>query len=265
MKVQKIIEVSQDSSQDAAPSDDSNSKSCDKCRKIISNQFYSTAIMGIRVMIMRKNNYFNATQLCLRADKKFKHWMQNTGNQELIEYVARAAKIPVAKMYKRITDNTMLENGTYVHAKLLMAVAIWANPAYYCNFETAICGMSQSQASTQGFAQASAKCDEYMLIIYKNNHRTASKWQYTCLRVMCANSAACMRKHLCKHPRATQIMQIKSTPNAIQLWKLFKQRHGHRLYYEGSNFDLRKKYSIVKLKRDMHSTHEFYCENVSSL
>jgi len=98
-----------------------------KLKKI--NDEYSRGQYGdFNVIIMNKNRYINATQLCHSANKYFKHWNANKESKELIRALSKLICVDRDKLIIIVKGGNIVElRGTYVHPKLITHIAIWAS------------------------------------------------------------------------------------------------------------------------------------------
>ncbi len=80
-----------------------------------------------KVIIMKKNNYINATHLCKsynKETKEFSKWKRNASSQDLIEGTAKGLDMKASELLISITGGrTPLIRGTYVHYEILADVA----------------------------------------------------------------------------------------------------------------------------------------------
>jgi len=54
------------------------------------NEKYAYGAYGdFKVIIMKKNNYINATKLCNENNKRYEYWSRNLSNEELINKVKK--------------------------------------------------------------------------------------------------------------------------------------------------------------------------------
>ncbi len=88
------------------------------------------------VIMMTKNRYINATQLCKAYDKQFKHWKENKANQSLIKIVENDfSNIDNKKAIIIINGGrNQIIKGTYVHELLIDKIIVWMlKPCNICN------------------------------------------------------------------------------------------------------------------------------------
>lgn len=112
-------------------------------RKTINEEYYSIKCIDIKMIIMKKNGYINATKLCSRASlnlvhkKELKHWNETQKSKDVVEQISSITKIPVDKLSIYIRGNKGKNkqiNGTYVHSAILTRIACWISP----NFEAKV-------------------------------------------------------------------------------------------------------------------------------
>ena len=117
----------------------------------INNNYSYGAYGDFKVIIMKKNNYINATKLCNENNKRYEHWSRNASNEELINEVKKEINhsksltthiravndfddndtnfvkpIIVIKGGGKITQIS----GTYVHPLLIPHIASWISPKF---------------------------------------------------------------------------------------------------------------------------------------
>ncbi len=87
------------------------------------------------VIMMKKNGYINATEMCNNiteqtgSKKPFRHWQQNKSADELIGVVSSSVGIPTDELM--IIPKVPNElRGTYVHPDLIPHIASWASPKF---------------------------------------------------------------------------------------------------------------------------------------
>ncbi|AFX93212.1 putative KilA-N domain-containing protein [Megavirus courdo11] len=96
------------------------------------NDKYAIGKMGdFKVIIMKKNGFINATNLCKCAGKDFKHWKENKTAKILIKELISSAGIPTDEVIMTITGGKITKiRGTYVHPKLIIHIAAWCSAEY---------------------------------------------------------------------------------------------------------------------------------------
>lgn len=96
------------------------------CIVKIDNDYSYGNYGNFRVILMHKNGYINATNLCALAGKKFSKWKENKNSDELLASLSSATRIPAKKLLKTISGGKNIKiRGTYVHPKLLIHIASW--------------------------------------------------------------------------------------------------------------------------------------------
>ncbi|AQN68751.1 putative kilA-n domain protein [Saudi moumouvirus] len=96
------------------------------------NDKYAIGKMGdFKVIIMKKNGFINATNLCKYVGKDFKHWKENKTAKLLIKELISSAGIPSDEVIMTITGGNITKiRGTYVHPKLIIHIAAWCSAEY---------------------------------------------------------------------------------------------------------------------------------------
>ena len=131
------------------------------------NDEYSWAKYGdFKVIMMIKNGYINATNLCNDtetkngAKKEFKRWKNNSYAKELMEEIAddqnRSSDFSTASGKKSSEDllipitsgskNLTLIRGTYAHPDLIPHIASWASPSFAVKVSKIVKGYLIKQA-----------------------------------------------------------------------------------------------------------------------
>lgn len=83
------------------------------------------------VIIMDKNGYINATNLCKLGNKNFYDWKATKRAGKLIRALSLAIKIRAGDLMKVVTGGKNTEvRGTYVHSKLIPHIASWVSPNF---------------------------------------------------------------------------------------------------------------------------------------
>lgn len=87
---------------------------------------------GLDVIIMKNNNYINATKLCreIKTDaKEFRQWMKLENSIEIINELAIMLNLDTCDLTLKVKErrNSLLA-GTYVHHKLIPHIASWVSP-----------------------------------------------------------------------------------------------------------------------------------------
>lgn len=92
------------------------------------NKDYAHAKLGtFSTIIMKKNNYINATKLCNGALKESRFWFKNKTSKILIESLKN---IVGEEVVIKILKGDKYTHGTYVHPKLMVHIAAWCNDEY---------------------------------------------------------------------------------------------------------------------------------------
>lgn len=102
------------------------------------NDEYSYGMFGPFKLIIDEDGYFNVSKLCLDATKKFGirknfyDWKRLKGTKSILNQVKNVcAVITVDELIHERPNLSNELKGTYVHPKLVSAIAIWASPKFY--------------------------------------------------------------------------------------------------------------------------------------
>ena len=102
----------------------------------INNKYSYRKYGTFDVIIMNKNGYINATQLCAGAlnskgePKRIRNWIANKKTDQLIEAVCAISGISETEIMIEITtgsDKFLELRGTYAHPQLIPHIASWAS------------------------------------------------------------------------------------------------------------------------------------------
>ena len=97
---------------------------------------------GFELLVMKYNNYVNATKMCNLDNKRYEHWSRNKGSEELIEEVfIRLNGFSSTHIWANQSNNTIYEpvqailgsneiKGTYVHQLLVPHILSWLSPKF---------------------------------------------------------------------------------------------------------------------------------------
>ena len=97
------------------------------------NEFVRTKVGDMEVFMMKSNGYMNATELCENTGKELKKWSDNSNSIELINRLSLSVGLPKNELIIKFEGNQGMNvsyNGTYIHPKLIVHVAIWCSPGY---------------------------------------------------------------------------------------------------------------------------------------
>lgn len=87
----------------------------------------------IKIVLMRKNGYVNATKLCADASKRFCHWRENDSSKVTRKEVCKRRGLEAGEDIITITKGSNKTKGSYVHPNLIVHIAIWCSPIYSVN------------------------------------------------------------------------------------------------------------------------------------
>uniref|UniRef100_A0AAT9UR33 KilA N domain protein n=1 Tax=Condorpox virus TaxID=3049970 RepID=A0AAT9UR33_9POXV len=110
--------------------------------KDLNEKFYCIRYNELELIIMRENNYINATKLCKLRGREFKNWMRLSESTKLIEEIDK-----INRIWKTDSDDTFTEviikvnlggrntldkiiSGSYVHQDLVPYITSWISPLF---------------------------------------------------------------------------------------------------------------------------------------
>uniref|UniRef100_A0AAT9UQH0 KilA N domain protein n=1 Tax=Apapanepox virus TaxID=3049969 RepID=A0AAT9UQH0_9POXV len=142
------------------------------------------------LIMMKENNYINATKLCKLEDKKFKNWLRLEGTKELISKMDEVNSVWNIKSPGSDLSRVILEVGTeskgkhqyevagsYVHPDLIPHIASWISPLFAIKVSKIInCYVSgkyefKLKEREEEIRKRENKIDELMELLYKFNDK----------------------------------------------------------------------------------------------
>ncbi|AYP74139.1 p28-like protein [Fowlpox virus] len=90
----------------------------------------------VSLIIMKSNNYINASRLCESQNRDFRNWKRLMASKFLIRDVKeinKHLKIPNNKMIIEVADTNSkncITSGFYVHQDLIYPIAYWISPIF---------------------------------------------------------------------------------------------------------------------------------------
>jgi KilA-N domain len=113
----------------------------DVCYEQIKDNFYYGLFGDFRLVIDKTTGCFNATKLCIQADKHFYHWSRLEKSKRFINYYNAKSCPPyvVGNFYEiKETNNDEIKKqitGQYVQKELILDIASWISVEFYdkCN------------------------------------------------------------------------------------------------------------------------------------
>ncbi|UWX11320.1 CRPV-211 [Crowpox virus] len=142
------------------------------------------------LIMMKENNYINATKLCKLEDKKFKNWLRLEGTKELISKMDEVNSVWGIKSPGSDLSRVILEVGTeskgkhqyevagsYVHPDLIPHIASWISPLFAIKVSKIInCYVSgkyefKLKEREEEIRKRENKIDELMELLYKFNDK----------------------------------------------------------------------------------------------
>jgi len=109
----------------------------DICYEQIKDTFWYGIYGDFKLVIDKSTGCFNATKLCNNTGKEFKQWMRMKHTQELIAYTKSCRGNSPGNFYepKGLSNNNECDKqitGQYVCEDLLLSLANWISPEFYC-------------------------------------------------------------------------------------------------------------------------------------
>jgi hypothetical protein len=92
----------------------------------IDNHYEWGYYFDIKVMIMSRNGYINATKMCQDEGKRFDNWLRNQGREELIDALTRLPHIR-GDLIITVNSGSNEFRGTYIHLDLVPHIAYWVS------------------------------------------------------------------------------------------------------------------------------------------
>ena len=225
----------------------------DICYKQIIDSFWYGLYGDFNLIIDRDTGCFNATKLCQKGGKQFKHWNRNKRTAELIEYMEK--KIPNTQMMytiegnKNETYNTIV-SGTYVREEFILDIASWISRdfyhkahqiviSYYANeycekykdkIEELNCRLKEIEQINQKYQDVeediSPKClnrSKRNIFILLDKCMPNAYYPYTVKRIQFGSKIKILKDMKKKYPNLNIVHEIDYSPNSINLFNLAKE------------------------------------------
>lgn len=98
--------------------------------KDIDNDFAEGNLGPLKVIIMKKNGYMNASKLCKDAKKEYKDWARNKDSKGLLATAKKVRREFSCDLTIRVHKGLFETRGTYVPSKIITHIASWCNHEY---------------------------------------------------------------------------------------------------------------------------------------
>jgi hypothetical protein len=110
----------------------------DVCYKQIFENFHYGIFGDFQLVIDKSTGYFNATKLCIMADKLFFNWKKLSRTVRLISHLQDESDVELIYEVRKGDNNNVITGqitGQYVHKDLILDIASWISPKFYhrCN------------------------------------------------------------------------------------------------------------------------------------
>jgi KilA-N domain len=96
----------------------------------VNDEYYWGYYSDFKVLIMARNGYINATQMCQDGGKRYRNWLRNQSSKELITEVAMSALLRANLIIIKNVKGVNEYRGTYVHPDLIPHIAMWISPSH---------------------------------------------------------------------------------------------------------------------------------------
>jgi regulator of replication initiation timing len=91
----------------------------------VDNEYEWGTYFDLKVLIMSRNGYINATKMCQDNGKRLDNWMQNSWSKDYIEDFNSHPYIPGTPSTIVVNSGSNDTRGTYVHLELITHIASW--------------------------------------------------------------------------------------------------------------------------------------------
>lgn len=107
-----------------------------------------------------------------------------------------------------------------------------------------------------------AKPKQNALVVVQNNAKPKKfvkddppYYDFKVFRVANRNLPALLKSHKAKYPASKTVLEIKYTPNAVQLWQRFTEKYGDTLDLNGCQFNLTEDATLKKTLKRIRKVH----------
>ena len=91
----------------------------------INDEYHWGLYCELKVIIMTKNDYINATRLCKDQGKRFKYWLENQVSKQLVSTLSKEKNISEELILIKNMKGPNETRGTYVHRNLMFSIVSW--------------------------------------------------------------------------------------------------------------------------------------------
>lgn len=99
------------------------------CYELISEPFYYGQYLDLKIVINNETGYFNASRLCSERGKHIHHWLSMNQTIQLVKAYNEEPDMPA--WTTNVCGQPPPIAGTYIHPRLLPALAMWISPKFY--------------------------------------------------------------------------------------------------------------------------------------
>jgi hypothetical protein len=93
----------------------------------INDEYHWGLYCELKVIIMTKNDYINATRLCIDNGKRFDNWLRNQSSKQLISAILKEENVSEELILIKNMKGPNEYRGTYVHRKLMFSIVSWTS------------------------------------------------------------------------------------------------------------------------------------------
>ncbi|ALA62424.1 N1R/p28 family protein [Turkeypox virus] len=118
--------------------------------KDIDSNFCYIRYYGIDTIMMKANNYINATKICNSTNKRFREWYSMKSSKDIIRIIMKNKhEKPIIDVGLGPSGPYRYETvGTYVHYNIIPHVVAWAYPLHAVKFSKIINNNTEHGADT---------------------------------------------------------------------------------------------------------------------
>lgn len=246
----------------------------------INNKFIYGIYSNVKIIIMEKNGYINASRLCKKSNKYFGDWKSDSKSKKLVKFASNELGIVNSDLMLKIKNNNNSKiNGTYVSDFLISSVSNWISPEinmkvlhilneykilkikeeYTIQLRKQKEKLITQSEKIKTLSKQSKKYDN-VLIIIKNNDKY-SKFDYSAIRCAFSSVPSLLSKHKKNHKNMKIILQLDHVANSKTLWNEIREKLEYgpskkrKIECDGRNFNLINGFSKHELIKTINRLH----------
>jgi DNA repair exonuclease SbcCD ATPase subunit len=97
----------------------------------INDDYCQIDYFTLKVIMMKKNGYYNATKLYKDNNKKISNWVNSAYFKQLINILSKEKSIPEEEILIKVMNGPSQCRGTYIHPKLMYSAVINISTDHY--------------------------------------------------------------------------------------------------------------------------------------